>query len=107
MSLKNGYLKHYFKGIVSKKLSAVETMPKTSNQHEFNATAKMKEIFGLDDRKFRTDFLYIDDEQSIEATDFLTWYDARRNHPTRTEYRLYYPSTAVSEAASNGDSLFI
>lgn len=107
MSLENGYLKRYFKGIVSKKLSAVETMPKTSNQHEFNATAKMKEIFGLDDRKFKTDFLYIDDEQSIEATDFLTWYDARRNHPTRTEYRLYYPSTAVSEVASSGDSLFI
>lgn len=107
MSLKNGYLKQYFKGIIVKKLSAVETSPKTSNQHEFNATVKMKEIFGSDDRKFETDFLYIDDEQSFGATDSLTWYDARRNHPTRTEYRLYYPSTAVSEAASTGDSLFI
>ena len=107
MSLESGYLKRYFKGIIAKKLSAVETTPKTSNQHEFNATVKMKEIFGLDDRKFKTDFLYIDDEQSFGATDFLTWYDARRNHPTRTEYRLYYPSTAVSAAASSGDSLFI
>lgn len=107
MSLESGYLKNYFKGIIAKKLSAVETTPKTSNQHEFNATVKMKEIFGLEDRKFKTDFLYIDDEQSFGATDFLTWYDARRNHPTRTEYRLYYPSTAVSEAASSGDSLFI
>ena len=67
----------------------------------------MKEIFGLDDRRFRADFLYIDDEQSFGSSDYLTWYDARRNHPTRTEYRLYYPSTPVSDAATNGDSLFI
>lgn len=107
MSLKNGYLKQYFKGIIAKKLSVVETTPKTSNQHEFNATVKMKEIFGLDDRRFKTDFLYIDDDQSFGSTDYLTWYDARRNHPTRTEYRLYYPSTIVSDAASPGDSLFI
>lgn len=107
MSLNNGYLKQYFKGIIAKKLSVVETTPGISNQHEFNATAKMKEIFGFDDRKFKTDFLYIDDDQSFEATDYLTWYDARRNHPTRTEYRLYYPSTIVSKAASQGDSLFI
>lgn len=107
VSLESGYLKQYFKGIIAKKLSAVETTPKTSNQHEFNAASKMKEIFGLDDRKFKADFLYIDDEQSFGASDFLTWYDARRNHPTRTEYRLYYPSTTVSEAASVGDSLFI
>ena len=107
MSLESGYLKRYFKGIIAKKLSVVETTSKVSNQHEFNATAKMKEIFGLDDRKFKTDFLYINDEQSFSASDYLTWYDARRNHPTRTEYRLYYPSTIVSDAAVCGDSLFI
>lgn len=107
MSLKTGYLKKYFKGIIVKKLSDVETTPKKSNQHEFNATIKMKEIFGAEDRKFKADFLYIDDEQSITAKDFLTWYDARRNHPTRTEYRLYYPSTSVSDMAATGDSLFI
>lgn len=107
MSLTSGYLKKYFKGIIVKKLSAVETMPKTSNQHEFNATVRMKEIFGADDRKFKTDFLYIDDEQKLTSNDYLTWYDARRNHPTRTEYRLYYPSTPVSDSAAVGDSLFI
>ncbi|MCR5073110.1 MAG: restriction endonuclease [Clostridiales bacterium] len=107
MSLESGFLKKYFRGIIAKKLSAVETSPETSNQHEFNATVRMREIFGDDDRKFRTDFLYVDDERSIEAADFLTWYDARRRHPTRTEYRMYYPSTAVSEAAASGDSMFI
>ena len=107
MSLTSGYLKKYFKGVVAKKLSAVETKPETSNQHEFNATVRMKELFGEDDRKFKADFLYVDDEQSFTSNDFLTWYDARRKHPTRTEYRLYYPSTPVSDAAAVGDSLFI
>ena len=107
MGLENGYLKKYFKGIIVKKLTDVETIPKKSNQHEYNATTKMKEIFGFDDRKFETDFLYIDDETNITAKNFLTWYDARRNHPTRSEYRLYYPSTKVSEMAKSGDSLFI
>lgn len=111
MSLSSGYLKEYFKGIIAKKLSAVEAMPGVSNQHEFNATAKMKEVFGVDDRKFDTDFLYMnddsDDEHRVTAKGMLTWYDARRNHPTRTEYRLYYRTTAVSDMASAGDSLFI
>lgn len=111
MSLHSGYLKEYFKGIIAKKLSAVEAMPGVSNQHEFNATSKMKEILGVDDRKFETDFLYIDDDtddgQRITAKGYLSWYDARRNHPTRSEYRLYYSTTAVSNLASAGDSLFI
>lgn len=111
MSLSSGYLKAYFKGIIAKKLSSVEAMPGVSNQHEFNATVKMKEIFGVDDRKFETDFLYInddsDDDHRVTAKGMLTWYDARRNHPTRTEYRLYYSTTAASDMAAAGDSLFI
>ncbi len=107
MALQSGYLRKYFKGIIAKRLSVVEVMPKKSNQHEYNATSGMKEIFGLADRKFETDFLYIDDENSVTDKNFLTWYDARRNHPTRSEYRLYYPSTKVSEMAKAGDSLFI
>lgn len=105
--MKNGYLKKYFTSIIAKKLSVVETTPKKSNQHEFNANKGMKRIFGMDDRKFKTSFLYIDDDSSVTAEEFLTWYDARRNHPTRTEYRLYYPSTIVSQKASEGDTLFI
>lgn len=105
--MKNGFLKKYFKGIVAKKLSAVETMPRKSNQHEFNAYRGMRTLFGDDDRKFKTMFMYLDDDETITAEDYLTWYDARRNHPTRTEYRLYYPSTQVSKLASEGDTLFI
>ena len=107
--MKQGYLKEYFKGVISKRLSAVETRPEKSNQHEFNATMHMRRVFGDDDQKFKSDFLYIcDDEEKVRrSSDFLTWYDARRKHPTRTEYRLYYPSSEVTLSAQEGDSLFI
>ncbi len=107
MSLKSGYLKKYFKAIIAKELRDVEVNPGKSNQHEFNGISALKAVFGLDDRKFPADFLYIDDEESVSSKDFLTWYDARRNHPTRTEYRLYYPSSEVTYKASSGDILFI
>ena len=105
--MKNGFLKKYFKGIVAKKLSDVEVTPRKSNQHEFNARKGMRSLFGNDDRKFKTTFMYLNDEDKIVTEDYLTWYDARRNHPTRTEYRLYYPSNQVSNLASSGDSLFV
>ena len=37
----------------------------------------------------------------------MTWYDARANHPTRTEYRLYYPDATISRLAAPGDLLVI
>jgi hypothetical protein len=37
----------------------------------------------------------------------LTWYDARANHPTRTECRLYYPSNPVLDAAAEGDYMLL
>ena len=109
MGLKSGYLKQYFKGVIAKKLSAVEADAMKSNQHEFNATTKMKEILGVERRKFLTDFIYItdDEEKSESSKDFLMWYDARENNPNRSEYRLYYPSNTVLKKAMVGDSLFI
>ena len=109
MGLKSGYLKQYFKGVIAKKLSAVEADGMKSNQHEFNATTKMKEILGSERKRFKTDFFYIsDDEERNEfSKGFLGWYDAREHNPNRSEYRLYYPSTPVLEKASVGDSLFI
>lgn len=105
--MKNGYLSQYFDGIVTKRLSAVEANVEKSNQHEFNGTAAMKEMFGSSRQKFPAKFLYLDDDNTISEEGFLTWYDARENHPTRSEYRLFFPTTAVSKVASVGDVLFI
>lgn len=106
--MKNGYLSQYFEGIIAKRLSAVETDPSVSNQHEYNGTAAMKNLLGTERRKFNAKFLYLNDEdEPITENGFLTWYDARENHPTRSEYRFFYPTTAVSQAAGRNDLLFI
>jgi len=107
--MKQGYLSQYFKGIATKTLSAVEADPVKSNQHEFNGVAPLKRIFGFKKQRFPAKFIYLSDTDDDPLTDngFLTWYDSREKHPTRTEYRMYFPTTAVSVCASAGDELFI
>lgn len=107
--MKQGYLSQYFKGIAAKVLSAVEADTATSNQHEYNGVTQLKEIFGTNKKTFSAQFVYLDDsdDEPVKDTGFLTWYDAREAHPTRTEYRFYYPTTAVSDCASAGDELFV
>lgn len=104
-----GLLRKCFKGVAVKRLSAVEADPKRSNQHEFNGVGGLKEILGSTEPvKFPATFIWLGDEQDgITEEGFLTWYDARRDHPTRSEYRLYYPSNAVSAMANAGDPVFI
>lgn len=98
----------YFSGIAAKRLSEVE-IKEISNQHEFNGISQLKEIFGSEKIKFTGKFILFNDEEDkiIEADGSLTWYDARENHATRTEYRLYYTGNSVIENASVGDLVII
>lgn len=107
--MKQGYLSQYFKGIAAKVLSAVEADTATSNQHEYNGITQLKKIFGKERQTFPARFIYLDDndDEPIKDKGFLTWYDAREAHPTRTEYRMYFPTTPISVCASAGDELFI
>ena len=107
--MKRGYLSEYFTGVASKVLSAVEADTATSNQHEYNGVAPLKNILGTEKQTFKAQFIYLNDgdDEPVTDTGFLTWYDAREAHPTRTEYRMYFPTTAVSVCAAAGDELFI
>jgi hypothetical protein len=107
--VKEGYLSQYFKGIAVKTLSAVEADVTKSHQHEFNGAAPLKRIFSTERNKFEANFIYLNDNDDEPVTDkgYLTWYDARESHPTRTEYRMYFPTTAVSVCTTAGDTLFI
>lgn len=107
--MKRGHLSEYFSGIAVKRLSAVETRPTASNQHEFNSSAELKRLLGDDDQKdVPTKFIWIGHEQeAVEAEGFVTWYDARRRHPTRSEYRLYYPGNDVTVLMDEGDAFFL
>lgn len=99
-------LADHFTGAASKTLSAVEASPERSNQHEFNGTSALKALFGEGARetmparffRFREE-----DETALTADGFLTWYDARERRPTRSEYRLYFPSNDVTALAKEGD----
>ena len=109
--MKQGHLSQYFTGIAAKHLSAVEADVLVSNQHEFNGVEALKLIFGsaTGRQHYSAKFVYLSDrsEEPVVADGFLTWYDARDKHPTRTEHRLYFPTTVVSELAAEGDLLVI
>ena len=104
-----GYLSSYFEGVVAKRLSAVEAHQDISNQHEFNGVVEMKAMFGEERTNYDAQFLYLceDEGEYSSSQGFVTWYDARKNHATRTEYRLYFQSTDVSARFKAGDLLVI
>ncbi|NQU58452.1 MAG: restriction endonuclease [Rhodospirillales bacterium] len=104
-----GLLANSFTGVAFKRLSAVEADINRSHQHEFNGVTNLKHILGEADLKdIPTRFLWLGGEQeAVSEEGFLSWYDSRRAHPTRSEYRLYFPTTDVSELASEGDTVFI
>jgi hypothetical protein len=107
--MKRGSLSDYFQGIVVKRLSTVETTPATSNQHEFNGSASLRHLLGDADRKnIPTRFIWLGEEQeAITIEGMVSWYDARRSHPTRTEYRLYYYGNEITGMMSAGDVFFL
>jgi hypothetical protein len=54
--------------------------------------------------------IYLSDDEDadiIKSPCALTWYDARENHPTRTEFRLYYQSATPFLFAEAGDLLVL
>ena len=107
--MKKGYLSEYFAGVIAKRLSAVEAHPERSNQHEFNGVEPLKTLLGLEKlADMSTRFVWFGDEnEGFSEDSHVTWYDAREQHPERTEHRLYFKSNPVMERASAGDLLII
>jgi hypothetical protein len=107
--MKAGYLSEFFTGVAIKRLSAVEADAARSNQHEFNGDKGLVRLFGLGRQELQGLFIYLgdNDDEPIVADGPLTWYDARERHPTRSEHRFYFPTTAVSLCAAEGDLLVI
>ena len=98
----------HIRRIAAKRLSQVEIDPEQSNQHEFNGTASLRELLGKTDfRKRQATFIWIGDDRIVEGEGQVSWYDAREDHPARTEWRLYYPSNKAVEHADPGDLLII
>jgi hypothetical protein len=107
--MKAGYLSEFFTGVAIKRLSAVEADVARSHQHEFNGDRGLKKLFGLERQELTGLFIYLseNDDEPLVADGTLTWYDARESHPTRSEHRLYFPTTPVSLRAAEDDLLVI
>lgn len=114
--MKKWYLSQYFSAIAIKKLTLVEVNAAKSNQHEFNWTNQIKELFWevqwTDKKIIEWKFLYMSDydDETVEDDGNLTWYDSRAKSYERTwrsEYRLYFPDNIVMNCASENDTLII
>lgn len=91
-----------------KRLSAVEVDAHSSNQHEFNADRLRKELgFPIGTSRGGLGVLFYSDNASAPVVigGGFTLYDARENHPTRSEYRLYYDSRELVRYGQAGDVL--
>ena len=104
-----GMLSDLFVGVVSKRLTLVETITPKSNQHEFQGTRPLRHLLGDEDRRqIETRFLSISGEQEAFSEDgFVSWSNVRKGKPRAAEYHLYYSSNAVTEMMQPGDHLFL
>lgn len=114
--MKQGSLSEYFQGVAAKRLTEVEANVLRSNQHEFNGVKALREMLGEPDSRvpYSAKMMYLSDGQVEPVVEdaVLTWYDARQKAREergvmRDEYRLYFPSTAVSASYAAGDLLLI
>ena len=96
--------------VFMKRLAAVEIDPARSNQHEFNA-GRLRQELGLkgDPCRGAVEFLFYkaDDAEPVIVTERYTLYDARRRHPSRTEWRMYYPNRGVARHARAEDLMLL
>lgn len=107
-----GDLADHFDGVAAKILSTVETVGRSSNQHELDGVRALQGLFGRPTERLiiPTRFLLVSDEtdEPVAEDGTLTFYDARLNTPNRSEYRLYYPASVdAMKQAQPGDIVFI
>ena len=104
-----GVLDDHFEGLGCKLLTAVEIDPNRSNGHEFNGVSSLRDLLGTDRKTLRCRILFLTDHEDdiVEDTVDLTWYDARAQHASRTEYRLYYQDSDCFRRAKTGDVLVV
>lgn len=108
--MRHGQLRDHFIGAGVKRLSAVDTNPAKSNQHEIGTNRDMLRFLGESHRQ-QYQVLYIwlgGDQDGFSAEGVATHYDTRINKNHRmAEWRLYYPSNAVTGTMKEGDTLFL
>jgi hypothetical protein len=102
-------LSDLFEGVVTKRLTLVETITTKSNQHEFQGVRAFKDLLGEEDRRgIPARFVWISGEQEALAdSGFMSWSNVRKGKPRAPEFHLYYSSNSVTELMQVGDVLFL
>ncbi len=98
-------LSDVFSAVAYKKLVAVDIPNLINNQHELNGIAALCDFFGTTEpSRGNIQWHYFADNQDvISDTGQWTFYDARANHPTRTEWRFYYTGEFLANAAPDDE----
>lgn len=103
-------LNQIFSDIAYKKLARVDIYGNNSNQHEITATGALRDFFNTDSRiTLPITWFYFNDDRADDfpsESGIITYYDSRENHPTRTEWRIYYQGDFLTEN-SEPDDLFV
>ena len=105
----------YFEGVAAKYLSAVDSEPDSSNQHEIGGLVRagFKPYLGDGQNKYhyRARQVYISDnnDEPLTCDSMVTWYGAtRKGDPNRRpEFKLYYRDSIVTESFGEGDFFLI
>lgn len=107
--MRRGMLSDLFAGVVTKRLTLVETISERSNQHEIQGTRPLRSLLGEDDRRgIPTRFIWVSDEQeALSEEGFMSWSDVRKGKPRAAEFHLYYSGNSVTERMQEGDQLFL
>lgn len=107
--MRRGMLSDLFAGVVSKRLTLVETVSERSNQHEFQGTRPFRNLLGDDDRRgIPARFILLtSSDGAISEDGFMSWSNVRKGKDRAAEFHLYYSANAVTEAMLPGDRLFL
>jgi hypothetical protein len=107
--MRRGFLSDLFTGVVSKRLTLVETVTPFSRQHEFQGIKTFRKLFGDEDqRQIPTRFVLLSEEQEGVSVDgFVSWSNVRKGKPRAPEYHLYYSGNVVTEVMRPGDVMFL
>lgn len=108
--MRRGHLRDHFIGAGVKRLSAVDANPAKSNQHEIGTNRDMLRFLGENHRQqYKVLYIWLGgDQDGFSVEDIATHYDTRIKKKRRSsEWRLYYPSNAVTGAMEEGDTLFL
>ncbi len=108
--MRRGHLRDHFIGAGVKCLSAVDANPVISNQHEIGINRDMLRFLGENHRQqYKVLYIWLGgDQDGFSVEDIATHYDTRIKKKRRpSEWRLYYPSNAVTGTMQAGDTLFL